>query len=101
MTGVLQYAVVRFVPDVVRDERINVGVIVRDSNNHEFAHRFLPRGAALRKLAPAADRRLVANFEHELSKLQNRGQLFPMGTLSLVGHPTDPEFFDRAREEYN
>jgi len=97
MTGVFQYAVVRFVPDVVRDEGINVGVIVRDSNNHEFAHRFLPRGAAIRKLAPAADRRLVANFEHELSKLQNRGQLFPMGTLGLVGHPTDPEFFDRAR----
>jgi hypothetical protein len=91
-----QYSILRFIPNVIRDEGINVGVLVRSNDAPEFAWRFLARSAALKKLSPNADTRLVDNFQRALSLCHKDNQ--PLG---LVGHPTDPDFFARAREEYN
>ena len=90
-----QYAVLRYVPNVIRDEAVNVGVVVRDLEREEFEYRFLPRSATVRKLAPQADQQIVNNFSKQLAiaKRENR----PMPS---VGHPKDADFFIRASGEF-
>lgn len=91
-----QYSVIRYVPDVVRDEGVNVGVLVRTVGSSEFDFKFLPRSATVRKFSPQADTRLVNNFERELRKSKNEGQPF-----GVMGRPSDPEFFLKAINEFN
>jgi hypothetical protein len=98
-----QYSVVRYVPNIVRDEAVNVGVLMRAVDATEFEARFLPRGSAVRKLWPTADREIVRNFERELEKAATEGAtLFgpehPL--LRRFGVPTDPGFIARARAEF-
>lgn len=97
-----QFAVVQFVPNPVRQESVNVGVIVRDAESGEFGFRFLPRGAVVRKLWPDADQNVVRLFERRLRTLVKEQQL-ALGEeegLPLVGHPRDENFFARARSEF-
>jgi hypothetical protein len=94
--GRYQYVVVRYVPNVLRDEAVNVGVLARAVEAHEFDYRFLPRSATVRQLWPGADRRLVRNFESQLAVCREAGA--PLGNL---GHPSESEFFHRARAEFN
>src|SRR4051794_19614257 len=91
-----QYAVVRYVPNVVRDEGINVGVLVREVHGDGFNYRFLPRSATVRKLWPPADTRLVANFERQVGLAARTGE-----GIGLVGHPSSRDFFEKARSEFN
>src|SRR5436309_11187407 len=56
-----QYSVVRYVPNLVRDEGVNVGLLVRAVAGKEFDFKFLPRTATVRKLWPHADERIVEN----------------------------------------
>jgi len=81
---------------VVRDEALNIGVIVRGVGIEFFDFRFLPRSATIRKISPDADQKLVKNFERQLGVAKEEGS--PIG---LIGHPRDPEFFDRALREFN
>src|SRR6266511_4000243 len=104
MPGRFQYAVIRYVPNVVRDEAVNVGVLVRDAERGDFAYRFLPRSVTVRRLWPDADRQLVTNFEKQLKQLKGSQQLKLTDRatgLPGVGHPLDRDFFARAREEFN
>ncbi len=96
-----QYVVVRYVPNVVRDEAINVGIILRDVAGGAFTFKFLSRTATVRKLLPEADQRLnlVRYFQQQLGT-PTRDPLFPADSLGWLGHPTAPEFFDHARHEF-
>lgn len=100
-----QYAVIRYVPDVVRDEAINVGVIVREVSGEQFDFRFLPRAATIRRLWPEADQNLVKHFEKILAWMTVGSQPSlleePSQGLPNIGHPADREFFARARSEFN
>ena len=91
-----QYVIVRYVPNVVRDEAVNIGVIIRGVGSSHFDFKFLPRSATIRKISPEADQQLVKNFERQLtlSKREDR----PVG---IIGHPTEPEFFVKAMREFN
>jgi len=91
-----QYSVVRFVPNVVRDEGVNVGVIIKEAEGAKFVYRFLPRGATVRRLWPDADERLVNNFAHQLRAAQVQDR-----PLEGIGHPSDRVFFQLARAEFN
>ncbi len=99
-----QYVVVRYVPDLVREEGVNVGIIARDLDSSDFAFKFLPRSSTVRRLVPSADQRLVSNFEHQLSASQRwQPSLFQDAEppLGRVGHPASADFFTRARAEFN
>src|ERR1700674_2903353 len=93
---VFQYSIVRYVPDVIRDEAVNVGAIVRAAEGQRFEFKFLPRSATVRKLWPGADQALVKNFERQLALCAEKSE--PLGRVGRVG---DSEFFDKARSEFN
>jgi hypothetical protein len=89
-----EYTIIRYVPDVVRDEAVNVGVLVRDFAGTEFHFRLRPRTTAVHGIAPTADGQLVANFRKQLM-LCRSGQAF-----GAFGRPTDPKFFSRMQREF-
>jgi hypothetical protein len=96
-----QYVVVKYVPNVLRDESVNVGVIVRDVHNQDFGYRFLSRGAVVKKLWPNADTQIVRHLEHELGKTrQAQLSLDEAPALGRAGPPTSPDFFAKARHEF-
>lgn len=53
--GTYSYTVSRFVPDPIRNEPVNIGVIVVDAETGETAHRFMHNLRALRPRCPGAD----------------------------------------------
>jgi hypothetical protein len=91
-----QYVIVRYVPNVVRDEAVNIGVIIRGVGSSRFDFKFLPRGTTIRKISPEADQQLVKNFERQLSLSRKEGR-----SIGIIGHPTEPEFFVKATREFN
>lgn len=102
MDGRYQYVVVRYVPNVIRDEGVNVGVIVRDLGTGGYQFRFLSRSATVRKLWPTADQRLVGHFERQLARAQAaNGQIPGIQTPEELFLRLDAEFFSRARAEFN
>jgi hypothetical protein len=96
MSKLFQYSVVRYVPDVIRDEAVNVGVLVKAVEGHRFEFKFLPRSATVRKLWPEADSSLVRNFQKQLTTCAKNNE--PLGNLGRI---VDPDFFDKARSEFN
>jgi hypothetical protein len=96
-TSTFRFAVVRYVPNVVRDEGVNVGVIVQQEDPPKFQFKFLPRSATVRKLWPEADQRLVTHFKEQLT-FEKSGK---ESSLRYLAYPSDPSFFSRAREEFN
>jgi len=103
MTVVFQYAVVRYVPDVVRDEALNVGVIVRSIDGGEFTFRFLPRSSSVRRLWPGSDRMVIRHLENQLGPHNTLGQLSlgEVKPLPGIGLPHEAEFFARACDQFN
>ncbi len=91
-----QYVIVRYVPNVVRNEAVNIGVIIRRVGGPQFDFKFLPRSATVRKISPEADQQLVKNFERQLTVSRDEGK--PIG---IVGHPADADFFGKALLEFN
>jgi len=64
-----KYALVRFFPDAVRDEPINVGVVLHSAANEYLGYRFHLRRAT-HKLN-SADRDTFRNYEEELAPIEN------------------------------
>jgi hypothetical protein len=99
-----QYSVVRYVPNVIRDEAVNVGVLVWEVDRPLFEAKFLPRSSAVRRLWPSADQQLVPRFQRELKlATSTRQAAFDGLDLPLIerfGHPTDATFLVRARAEF-
>jgi hypothetical protein len=95
-----QYVVVKYVPNVLRDESVNVGVLVRKIDGGDFASRFLPRAAVVRKLWPNADTQVVRHLERELEKTRQAQLSLEAPTLGRAGSPLNSDFFTRAREEF-
>ncbi len=91
-----QYVVVRFVPNVVRDEAVNVGVLLRAKDDKSLYLRFLSRNATVRKLWPGADDKIVDSFRKQLTAAIKSKAL-----LGRLGDPGSPSFFDTARLEMN
>lgn len=91
-----QFAVVRYVPNVVRDEAVNVGLVLRALDSKAFHFRFLKRSATVRKLWPDADQALVTHFEKQLTRAVKEDA--PLGG---IGHLAEPNFFERAQNEFN
>lgn len=53
--GAYSYTVSRFVSDPIRDEPVNIGVIVVDPDTGDTAHRFMSRLDSLKARCPGAD----------------------------------------------
>src|SRR6266542_220316 len=90
-----RYAVLRYVPDVVRDEAVNVGVLLQGLEGAPFLFKFLPRAAAIHKLDPRADETVVRKFQNQLNKAVRSNE--PLGRY---GHPTDITFFESLQREF-
>lgn len=55
MMGAYSYTVSRFVPDPIRNEPVNIGVVVVDPDTGKAAHRFTSNLASLKARCPGAD----------------------------------------------
>ena len=75
MTRRFQYVVVRYVPNVIRDEAVNVGIVCREVGKDTHVFKFLPRSATVRKLWPTADQKLVAHFQRQLSRTKRLSEV--------------------------
>jgi Protein of unknown function (DUF3037) len=99
-----QYSVVRYMPNVVRDEAVNVGVLIWSVEGHLFRSKFLRRSSAVRKLWPGADQDLVANFQRQISLASSTQQVAFDGMnhplVERFGNPADSAFLARARREF-
>src|SRR3989442_4636578 len=91
-----QYVIVRYVPNVVRDEAVNIGVIIRRVDAPQFDFKFIPRSATVRKISPEADQQLVKNFERQLTLSKNEG-----ARIGLIGLPTEPASSHKAFPDSN
>lgn len=104
MTRRFQYVIARYVPNVIRDEAVNVGVIVREVGGDSHSFKFLPRSATVRKLWPTADQKLVAHFHRQLEQAK-RAAIGPslFGDDMAGGNvpPLDQRFFTWAQRELN
>lgn len=59
--GTYSYTVSRFVPDQIRDEAVNIGIIVVDPDTGKTAHRFMDNLRGLRARCPGANLRGLEN----------------------------------------
>jgi hypothetical protein len=88
-----QYSIVRYVESVVRDEPVNIGVIVRDQTLTEARAKFLAPAAISRKAGPKAVP-LTLGFEESL----RASDFDPIGSAAIV---RAPRFFDDTRREFH
>jgi hypothetical protein len=92
-SSAFQYSIVRYVPNVIRDEPSNIGVVIRDQARSESGARFLPPAILSRKIGPTA-LALALAFEETL-----RGSVFgPVGSAPVLLHET---YFDDALREFH
>lgn len=65
--GTYSYAVSRFVPDPIRNEAVNIGVVVVDAETGKTAHRFMRNLRGLGPRCPGADleslEKIVASYQ--------------------------------------
>lgn len=97
---IAQYVVVRYAPNILRDESVNVGVIVRDPKSGAFEYKFLPRSGVVRKIWPSADTQIVKHLERALGRTRETQMSLMPATLGRSGSPSDPAFFEHARREF-
>lgn len=88
-----QYSIVRYVPNVVRDEPVNIGVIVRDQMLSDATAKFLA-AATLRRKAGAKAVALTLALEQTL----RASDFAPIGSAAIL---RAPGFFDEARSEFH
>jgi hypothetical protein len=74
------YQVIRYMPNLVRDEWVNIGVVVHDTANGKFRVRLIEEEAEfarVRRLHPAADENLLRGFAPFLEDTlrEHRGEL--------------------------
>lgn len=79
----LQYRVLRYTPDLIRDEWVNIGVLLEETDGPRQEARLIhetPEIARVRKLHPAADeellRSLPAEFEARLREPADRARAY-------------------------
>jgi hypothetical protein len=88
-----QYSVVRYVENVVRDEPVNIGVIVRDQTLTEATAKFLPPAAVSRKAGSRA-----VSLTLGLQQSLRASDFDPVGSAQML---RAPHFFDDARREFH
>lgn len=92
-----QVVVVHYVPDAARDERVGIGVIVRDPKTREFSFAFGDRLRVLNEMG--VDTKLagqvITDFTSTLTEAKEKG-----ASLGWMGNPGDPDFFQKARREF-
>lgn len=111
--GTYSYTVSRFVPDPIRNEPVNIGVIVVDAETGETARRFMRSLRGLRTRCPGADLKsleeMVGSFQvadmpggaDDLERLARRHtNLLQFTPPRAVAAPTLEDSLQRAFEAY-
>jgi hypothetical protein len=88
-----QYAIFRYVANVVRDEPVNIGVIVRDQSLSDTTAKFLSAAAVSRKAGTKAVALTLA-----LEENLRASDVDPIGSAAIL---RTPGFFDDARREFH
>jgi hypothetical protein len=88
-----RYAIVRYVPDPVREEQINVGVVVARDDPPYFGARFLrtTQTGRLKRLGPTSDFRFIRELAAEMSASEG---------ARLIGGPWDLAALEAAVSEW-
>lgn len=92
-TQPFQYSIVRYVANVVRDEPVNIGVIVRDQALSDATAKFLTPAAISRRAGKTAVP-LTLGLEQTL----RASDFDPVGSSAIL---RAPGFFDDARREFH
>jgi hypothetical protein len=92
-TQPFQFSVVRYVENVVRDEAVNIGVVVRDQSLSESTAKFLTPAVISRKTSPRAVA-LLLGFQASL----RASDFEEIGSAKAV---RDPKFFSDAQREFH
>lgn len=100
-----RYVVVRFVPDVVRDEPLNIGVILQCPNKRFVKAKFGTKFTRVAKLYPEVDLNLLRSFADEMT---DRTGAFMLGKQLVLGELppeepvplSSPAFLDFLFQEY-
>lgn len=95
-----QYVVVKYVPNLLRDESVNVGVIARDPASGAFDFRFLSRGGVVKKIWPHADTQIVRHLTRALKETKQSQLTLDEPVLGRAGNPSAADFFSKARREF-
>jgi hypothetical protein len=69
-----EFSLVRYVPDVVKGEFANIGVVLRAAGDAQATVRFTRDWSRVRCMDPAADVELLESLEGEMATLLDRGQ---------------------------
>jgi hypothetical protein len=88
-----QYSIVRYVPNVIRDEPTNIGVVVRDQARSEAGARFLQPATLSRKVGSTA-LALALAFQETL----RASVLEPLGSVPVL---LQEKYFDDALREFH
>jgi hypothetical protein len=70
-----RYSVIQYVPNLIVDERINLGVLVSDEQDVRV--RFLQNWERVRNFGLSEDIDLLKKFAHEMQEVTKDGLLFP------------------------
>ncbi len=106
MTVRCHYTIVRFVPNIVRNECVNVGVILQALDRPFIKARFTGRLARIRSLWPEADRGIVHIARRELRSRFRAYEEESRAQLDLIAEGpepavTDPAFLEYLHREYS
>ena len=72
----LEFSLVQYFPNAVRDEFINIGVVLLDSDNTGFAVvRFTPDWRCVQSFDPDADIEVLESFAAEMQRTKDRQAL--------------------------
>lgn len=63
-----QFSIVRYVPDIVRGEFLNIGIFLYDPQEQRFEGRFLENFRRVKRLHPLADIGLLASLEDQFDR---------------------------------
>lgn len=95
MEPLFQYSVIRHVNDVVRDEAVNVGVIIKSADGKQAAIKLLPPTLVRRHSVTPPTPELLAELEAAVQHSIATGS--PLGSIGSIA---DPDFLKRATSEF-
>jgi Protein of unknown function (DUF3037) len=80
-----EFLLIRYVPDTVKNEFVNIGVVLREAGRPETAQvRFTRDWSRLRCVDPDADTEMLEAFEHEMRERLSNGGSEPAETMKAL-----------------
>lgn len=80
-----EFLLIRYVPDTVKNEFVNIGVLLQEAGRPETAHvRFTRDWSRVRCVDPNADTEMLEAFEHEIRERLSSGEGEPPAIMKTL-----------------